>query len=93
MKVEIQTATNKTVLTEIGGNEHRLVVGDTLETVVHHEMKELGQHVLACIVSYRVPPGARQVVPNDDSNDPSIQTFRKFYKFAVSAPCVYVCIL
>jgi hypothetical protein len=70
-----------------------LVTGDTLEATVHHEIKELGQHVLACIVSYQLPPGARRpatsattsggtdVDTGDDSS--GLQTFRKFYKFAV----------
>jgi hypothetical protein len=84
MKVEMQTVTAKVTLAEFGGLSTRLAVGDTLENVVHHEIKELGQHVLACTVSYRLP-NARAAAgePVDDANDPSLQTFRKFYKFAV----------
>ncbi|KAJ6606590.1 hypothetical protein DFH09DRAFT_1120715 [Mycena vulgaris] len=77
MKVEMQTVTSKVMLAEFGGSDTSLMVGDTLENVVHHEIKELGQHVLACTVTYRLPPG---------SQDPSLQTFRKFYKFAVTNP-------
>lgn len=84
LKIEMQTATTKTTLAEFGGSEHRLVVGDTMECVVDHEIKELGQHVLACTVSYRLPQGYRSTHPAPDSQDPSIQSFRKFYKFAVS---------
>jgi hypothetical protein len=84
MKVEMQTATAKVVLAEIGGPEHKLLAGDTFERVVNHEIKELGQHVLACSVSYRLPPNARQPTSDGESTD-DLQTFRKFYKFAVSS--------
>ncbi|KAF8184975.1 hypothetical protein K438DRAFT_1064877 [Mycena galopus ATCC 62051] len=87
MKVEMQTATSKVLLAEFGGSETTLSVGDTLENVVHHEIKELGQHVLACTVTYRLPPGSRTAPgPAEDPNDPALQTFRKFYKFAVTNP-------
>ncbi|KAJ7184179.1 hypothetical protein C8R46DRAFT_452363 [Mycena filopes] len=87
MKVEMQTVTSKVVLAEFGGSDARLAVGDTLENVVHHEIKELGQHVLACTVTYRLPPGSRSAPgPAEDPNDPALQTFRKFYKFAVTNP-------
>ncbi|KAA1474838.1 DUF974-domain-containing protein [Dentipellis sp. KUC8613] len=89
LRVEMQTATNKILLAELGGPAHSLAAGDTLETIVHHEIKELGQHVLACTVTYLLPPGARQPVSAtvaDPSADPDVQTFRKFYKFAVTNP-------
>ncbi|KAJ6500407.1 hypothetical protein C8R45DRAFT_1071056 [Mycena sanguinolenta] len=87
LKVEMQTASSKVILAEFGGSETTLSVGDTLENVVHHEIKELGQHVLACTVTYRLPPGSRTVPgPAEDPNDPELQTFRKFYKFAVTNP-------
>ena len=92
LRIEMQTATNKVLLAEIGGPTLSLVAGDTLEATVHHEIKELHQHVLACIVSYQLPPGARRPatsaatagVPGVDTGDDNgLQTFRKFYKFAV----------
>ncbi|KAJ7702406.1 hypothetical protein B0H17DRAFT_1004426 [Mycena rosella] len=87
MKVEMQTVTAKVVLAEFGGADTKLSIGDTLEHVVHHEIKELGQHVLACTVTYRLPPGSRTAPgPAEDSEDPALQTFRKFYKFAVTNP-------
>jgi hypothetical protein len=79
IKVEMQTVTSKVILAEFGGSGFCLVAGDTLENVVSHEIKELGQHVLACTVTYRMPPNLRHT-----TDDPAIQTFRKFYKFAVS---------
>ncbi|KAI0316792.1 hypothetical protein OF83DRAFT_1059760 [Amylostereum chailletii] len=87
LRIEMQTATNKVLLVELGGPIQTLAPGDTMETVVNHEIKELGQHVLACTVSYRSPPGARLLpVPAETGGDPNVQTFRKFYKFAVTNP-------
>ncbi|KAF8894395.1 hypothetical protein BD779DRAFT_1660406 [Infundibulicybe gibba] len=87
LKVEMQTATTKILLAGKGGAEHALAMGDTMETIIHHEIKEMGQHVLACTVTYRLPPGARNVPgATGDPNDPTLQTFRKFYKFAVTNP-------
>jgi trafficking protein particle complex subunit 13 len=92
LRVEMQTATSKVLLADIGGPTLSLVAGDTTEATVHHEIKELGQHVLACIVSYQLPPGARRPATSasttalgdvDTGEDNGLQTFRKFYKFAV----------
>lgn len=81
----MQTASSKTLLAEFGGSTQRLGVGDSLENVVSHEIKELGQHVLGCIVSYRIPPGMGPPLGQPtEPQDPGIQSFRKFYKFAVS---------
>ncbi|PIL23761.1 hypothetical protein GSI_13511 [Ganoderma sinense ZZ0214-1] len=87
IRVEMQTASSKTLLAEFGGSTQRVGVGQSLEKVVSHEIKELGQHVLGCIVSYRMPPGIR-LPPGQptDTQDPSTQSFRKFYKFAVTNP-------
>ena len=85
LKVEIQTASSKVTLAEFGGDHLQLGVAGTLENVIHHEIKELGQHVLGCTVTYRLPPNARgpnaPVTPVADQN---VQSFRKFYKFVVS---------
>lgn len=87
VKVEMQTANSKVLLAEVG---KKLAVGDALEVVVHHEVKELGQHVLACTVSYRLPPGLRHHTPSgptaEGAGDPSLQGFRKYYKFVVTNP-------
>ena len=86
LRIEMQTATNKTVLAEVGGPDECLTKNDVLEALVSHEMKELGQHVLACFVSYRLPPSVRTPPgPAGDPADPSLQVFRKYYKFAVSS--------
>ena len=86
LKVEIQTANSKILLAEFGETNRRLKAGGSLESVANHEIKELGQHVLACSVTYRLPPGARGVPgAAEEPDDPGLQTFRKFYKFVVSA--------
>ncbi|KAF5391817.1 hypothetical protein D9757_001692 [Collybiopsis confluens] len=86
LKIEMQTATSKLTLTEIGGGDTKLSPGDTLENVVHHEIKELGQHVLACTVSYQAPQSLRGSAISEDTSDASTVTFRKFYKFLVTNP-------
>ncbi|KAK7043735.1 hypothetical protein VNI00_008347 [Paramarasmius palmivorus] len=88
LKVEIQTITSKVTLAEFGGPSYQLSSGDTMENVVSHEIKELGQHVLACTVSYRMPMIAhsQSISAAEDGGDPSIVSFRKFYKFAVTNP-------
>ncbi|KAG8738589.1 hypothetical protein FRC10_006660 [Ceratobasidium sp. 414] len=85
--VEIQTASNKVVLGQIGGIDSRLQPNEMLQLVVNHEIKELGQHVLACTVSYHVPPSLRNSsIPPEDPANPTLRTIRKFYKFMVSNP-------
>ncbi|CAG7854276.1 SubName: Full=Uncharacterized protein {ECO:0000313/EMBL:CCA72601.1} [Serendipita indica DSM 11827] len=86
IRVEMQSASAKSLLLELGGPEHRLGPLGTLEGVVQSEIKELGQHTLSCIVHYRVPPGLRPPAPSDDPSDPRAQLFRKHYRFPVSNP-------
>lgn len=82
LTVEVQTASTKTVLAEFGGEGQQLGAGESLERVVSHEIKELGQHALACTVSYRIPSNSRAST-STDGNDSDMLVFRKFYKFAV----------
>jgi trafficking protein particle complex subunit 13 len=79
--VEMQTATTKVKVAEFGGPQAKARLGPagTMECVVSHEIKELGQHVLACTVAYRTPANIRPVGPTENG----LQSFRKFYKFAV----------
>lgn len=46
---------------------------DTLDDVIHHEVKEVGTHILVCEVHYLTPAGLNQ-------------SFRKFFKFQVVKP-------
>ena len=90
VRVEMQTASSKTLLAAFGGPEYTLRAGESLERVVSHEIKELGQHVLGCTVSYRLPQGMRPAptAAGQPVDAPGVQSFRKFYKFAVSTPLV-----
>ncbi|KIJ34600.1 hypothetical protein M422DRAFT_51846 [Sphaerobolus stellatus SS14] len=86
LRIEIQTATTKLQLAEVGGSDKTLGPTEIMETIVSHEMKELGQHVLACHVSYRLPSSVRHKPESTaEGADASVQTFRKYYKFVVSA--------
>ncbi|EJD53235.1 DUF974-domain-containing protein [Auricularia subglabra TFB-10046 SS5] len=81
LKVEMQTATTKVLLAHLGGPDLTLTAEKNfVETVVHHEIKELGQHVLSCTITYRLP-GAPPA--NDEDG---LSTIRKYYKFAVTNP-------
>ena len=75
IRIEMQTITSKILLQDITGALER---GGILETVVHHEIKEIGQHVLACVIQYRLP-----AIRADPSADSALPTFSKFYKFNV----------
>ena len=81
LRVEVQTANSKLLVAELGGPSFKLAVGDSLECVAEHEVKELGPHVMACSVSYHLPPSYRHAPGvGGVSNEAS---FHKFYKFAV----------
>lgn len=86
LEVEMQTSTTKVNIGGGGGEGTSLRPGAFMETIVHHEIKELGQHVLACTLSYRIPPALvnSYPVPADDPSDPTLRLLRKYYKFMVS---------
>jgi len=77
MHIEMHTAANKIPLREVGSSNERLAALASMETVVHFEIKELGQHTLACVVQYRTPQGESR-------------EFSKYYKFPVSKAAFYV---
>lgn len=79
MKVEIQTTTSKIEIASFGGPDFTLPLNGAMNEVVSHEIKELGQHVLACTVSY----SSRHANAHDTANADH-HTFRKFYKFSVT---------
>lgn len=57
-----------------------------LEAMVSAEIKELGQHTLTCVVTYRVPAHIRAPQASDDPSDPRKMIFRKHYRFPVTNP-------
>lgn len=46
---------------------------DTFDDVIHHEVREIGVHILVCEVQYKTPAGLNE-------------SFRKFFKFHVLKP-------
>lgn len=85
LKVEMQTSTAKVAIGGTGGDATALRPATFVETIVHHEIKELGQHVLACTLSYRIPAALVNSYPTppDDPADPTLRLLRKYYKFMV----------
>ncbi|XP_063962541.1 trafficking protein particle complex subunit 13-like isoform X2 [Lytechinus pictus] len=74
VKTDLQTSSQR--LTLSGGSTPptpSLAPGACIDQVIHHEVKELGTHILVCAVSYTSPTG-------------ETLSFRKFYKFQVLKP-------
>ncbi|XP_023335859.1 trafficking protein particle complex subunit 13 [Eurytemora carolleeae] len=72
VKADLQTGTQRIGL--VTGQERlTLAPGETIDHVIHHEVKELGTHILVCDVTYASPT-------SDKLN------FRKFFKFQVMKP-------
>ncbi|CAK8675890.1 unnamed protein product [Clavelina lepadiformis] len=72
LKADLQTGSQRITLT----NTAPVTVlqhNNSLDEVVSHEVKEVGPHILVCVVSYKRPDG-------------DIKSFRKFFKFQVLKP-------
>ncbi|XP_069127207.1 trafficking protein particle complex subunit 13-like isoform X1 [Argopecten irradians] len=74
LKVDLQTSSQRLMLS---GSESRplmeLPPDYSIDDVIHHEVKELGTHILVCAVSYTTSQGEKNA-------------FRKFFKFQVLKP-------
>ncbi|GAA6001956.1 trafficking protein particle complex subunit 13 [Rhodotorula paludigena] len=89
LKVEMHTGLTpqgpsaKIVLANVEAHEAggMLAPGQSVETTVAHELKELGPHALVCTVTY----GA-EVQGEDGSTRLMSRSFRKVYKFQVNNP-------
>lgn len=66
-RVSIPIHANRTIPTSLNHP------GETLDDVIHYEVKEIGTHILVCEVSYVSPSGMPL-------------SFRKFFKFQVLKP-------
>ncbi|XP_034942331.1 trafficking protein particle complex subunit 13 [Chelonus insularis] len=73
VKADLQTSTQTIQLSN--KNTDELAPDNTMDEVIHHEVKEIGTHILVCEVSY---------VPTTIGSTP--QSFRKFFKFQVVKP-------
>ncbi|CAG7834269.1 unnamed protein product [Allacma fusca] len=74
-KVELQTNTQKFVLSD-DRTMSEIKTGSTLDIVMHHEVKEMGKHMLICTLTYTVP-GAISAEP---------VTLERFFRFQVKKP-------
>jgi len=75
VKIELQTATQKFTISD-QKTMSMMKTGDTIDIVMHHEVKEMGKHMLICTLSYSVP--------NSATTDPVV--LERFFKFQVKKP-------
>ncbi|XP_023946923.1 trafficking protein particle complex subunit 13 [Bicyclus anynana] len=74
IKADLQTSSYRIPLTTQQNTAPlKLDVDETLSDVIHHEVKDLGTHILVCEVTYM-------------SNYNTLASFRKFFKFEVMKP-------
>lgn len=74
IKADLQTNSQRIPLTtQQNQSPIMLDVDETLSDVIHHEVKDLGTHILVCEVTYM-------------SNYNTLASFRKFFKFEVMKP-------
>ncbi|XP_053609209.1 trafficking protein particle complex subunit 13 [Plodia interpunctella] len=74
IKADLQTNSQRIPLTtQQSQTPSMLDVEETLSDVIHHEVKDLGTHILVCEVTYM-------------SIYNTLQSFRKFFKFEVMKP-------
>uniref|UniRef100_A0AAF5PY18 Trafficking protein particle complex subunit 13 n=2 Tax=Wuchereria bancrofti TaxID=6293 RepID=A0AAF5PY18_WUCBA len=73
VKTDLQTTSQRNALSsQLQEANAVLEPGECLGEVITHEIKEIGQHILVCAVSYRTPKNEMY--------------FRKFFKFPVTKP-------
>ncbi|KDR14425.1 trafficking protein particle complex subunit 13 isoform X2 [Zootermopsis nevadensis] len=75
VKADLQTTSHRIPLSghQIESVTAELHPQDTVDDVIHHEVKEVGTHILVCEVSYTAPTQTQL-------------SFRKFFKFQVLKP-------
>ncbi|CAH1772495.1 unnamed protein product [Owenia fusiformis] len=74
VKADLQTSSQRLTLST-GGTDTAKELGpdQSIDDIIHHEVKELGTHILVCAVSYTTVQGEKMY-------------FRKFFKFQVLKP-------
>ncbi|RUS92093.1 hypothetical protein EGW08_000117 [Elysia chlorotica] len=74
LKADLQTGSQRLSLSSVSPQPiPELQPDHSIDDVIHHEVKELGTHILVCAVSYMLTSGERM-------------QFRKFFKFQVLKP-------
>ena len=72
LKADLQTSSQRISLSSNNTTESLIAQG-SLDHIISHEVKELGTHILVCIVTYK-----------NEANE--MKSFRKFFKFQVLKP-------
>lgn len=72
VKVDLQTSSQRLPLSAKAPTPE-LATDDIVNLVIHHEVKEIGTHILVCEVTYQAPSG-------------NSMSFRKFFKIQVLKP-------
>lgn len=74
LKIDLQTTNQRVTLAPKMEEANAILeAGEHLGHVVSHEIKEVGQHILVCAVTYKTPLNEKMF-------------FRKYFKFPVSKP-------
>ncbi|XP_043835330.1 trafficking protein particle complex subunit 13 isoform X4 [Dromiciops gliroides] len=73
VKADLQTSSQRLNLSASNATVAELKSDCCIDDVIHHEVKEIGTHILVCAVSYTTQSGEKMY-------------FRKFFKFQVLKP-------
>lgn len=73
IKADLQTSSQRLNLSASNAVLAELNPDRCIDDVIHHEVKEIGTHILVCAVSYTTQAGEKMY-------------FRKFFKFQVLKP-------
>ncbi|XP_018100654.1 trafficking protein particle complex subunit 13 isoform X3 [Xenopus laevis] len=73
VKADLQTSSQRLNLSASSAVVADLKPDSCIDDVIHHEVKEIGTHILVCAVSYTIQSGEKMY-------------FRKFFKFQVLKP-------
>ncbi|XP_056397478.1 trafficking protein particle complex subunit 13 isoform X4 [Hyla sarda] len=73
VKADLQTSSQRLNLSASSAVVSELKPDSCIDDVIHHEVKEIGTHILVCAVSYTTQTGEKMY-------------FRKFFKFQVLKP-------
>ncbi|XP_062384122.1 trafficking protein particle complex subunit 13 isoform X1 [Sardina pilchardus] len=73
VKADLQTSSQRLNLSASSAAVSELQPDRCIDDVIHHEVKEIGTHILVCAVSYTTQSGEKMY-------------FRKFFKFQVLKP-------
>ncbi|ROL48553.1 Trafficking protein particle complex subunit 13 [Anabarilius grahami] len=74
VKADLQTSSQRLNLSASNSAVSELKPECCIDDVIHHEVKEIGTHILVCAVSYTTQTGEKLY-------------FRKFFKFQVESNC------